>query len=70
MDYRKYVLAELRCSRLRSKLITNEIETVGMALKGGLISEDDAVAWMNEIGALELLQWDSSSALPVEAKSK
>ncbi len=54
--YREYLLAELRCTRLRFQLIINEIDACGMALKKGLVNEDEAVVWMNEIGALELLQ--------------
>ncbi len=53
-DRREYVLAELRCAALRADLIRNEIVTIGLALKGGLISPDDAVQLMAENG-LQLL---------------
>ena len=54
-DRREYVLAELRCAALRADLIRNEIVTIGLALKGGLISPDEAVRLMAENGLLQLL---------------
>jgi hypothetical protein len=33
------VLRELRCTELRARLAVNEIQFVGVALKGGLIDQ-------------------------------
>jgi hypothetical protein len=46
---RDFVLASLRCTCLRIKLIENEITAIGMALKGGLISPDLALEWAGEM---------------------
>jgi hypothetical protein len=45
----EFVLASLRCTSLRVKLIENEITTIGVALKGGLISPDAALEWAEEV---------------------
>jgi hypothetical protein len=42
---REFVLASLRCTCLRIKLIEKEIAAVGTALKGELISPDMALEW-------------------------
>jgi len=42
---RDFVLAALRCTSLRVKLIDNELATIGTALKGGFISPDTALEW-------------------------
>jgi hypothetical protein len=54
-DRREYLLAELRCAALRADLIRNDIIAIGLALKGGLISPDDAVQLMAGNGLLQLL---------------
>jgi hypothetical protein len=54
-DRREYLLAELRCAALRADLIRNDIVAIGLALKGGLISPDDAVQLMAGNGLLQLL---------------
>jgi hypothetical protein len=54
-DYRAYVLAELRCARKRAQLALNEIDRIGMALKGGVIDSDTALEWLAETGTLEFL---------------
>ena len=46
---RTVVLASLRCTGLRVKLIENEITAIGVALKGGLISPDVALEWAEEV---------------------
>jgi hypothetical protein len=53
--YRDYLLAELRVlsARLRADLL--EVDTIGVALKGGFISAEDAVMWLRELGLSEQL---------------
>jgi hypothetical protein len=45
---REYVLAELRCLWLRAKLIQIDIQAIGIALKGNLISPGQAVELLND----------------------
>jgi hypothetical protein len=46
---RDFVLAALRCTCLRVKLIENEITVIGTALKGGFITPDIALEWAAEM---------------------
>jgi hypothetical protein len=50
--FANYLLAELRCAALRARLLTNEIQTMAIALRAGFISPDNAVAHLHEIGVL------------------
>jgi hypothetical protein len=45
----EFTLAALRCACLRVKLIDNELAAIGIALKGGFISPDTALAWAEDI---------------------
>jgi hypothetical protein len=56
--YREYVLAELRAARTRALLVVNEIETIGIALRGGIVDADSAVEWMAGARALGFLLSD------------
>jgi hypothetical protein len=65
---RDFVLASLRCTCFRIKLIENEITAIGTALKGGLISPDLALEWAEEmapgcIGFIPNTAYDSRGAL-------
>jgi hypothetical protein len=53
MPDKEFLLAALRAATLRARLATNELDTVGVALKQGLVSCDDAVAWPHEINLLD-----------------
>jgi hypothetical protein len=48
-DRQEFVLATLRSVSLRIRLIDNEIAAAGTALKGGLISPEIALEWVNEV---------------------
>jgi hypothetical protein len=50
-----YVLAELRCAALRARLWQADIEAVGLALRHGLISADEAIEDLHDCGALHLV---------------
>ena len=50
-DYLGYLLAECRGAVLRLRIQTNEVVTVGLALKAGLMSGDAAIERLWEIGA-------------------
>ena len=48
-DRQEFVLATLRSVSLRIRLIDNEIAAAGTALKGGLISPEMALKWVEEV---------------------
>jgi hypothetical protein len=48
-DRQEFVLATLRCASLRIRLIDQEITSAGVALKGGLISSEMALEWVEEV---------------------
>jgi hypothetical protein len=54
--YQLYIMAELRLARKRARLLINEIDSIGMALKGRLIDGDTAVIWLAEANGLRFLQ--------------
>ena len=54
-DKREYLLAELRAAALRARLWQADIDAVGLALKAGLISPDQAVEHLSDCGLLLLL---------------
>ena len=59
-SYARFVLAQLECAGLRSRLMTCEIDSIAVALNGNLITTDVAIAWANEIGALDPIATSSS----------
>jgi hypothetical protein len=54
-DKREYLLAELRAAALRARLLQADIDAVGLALKAGLISPDQAVEHLFDFGLLHLV---------------
>jgi hypothetical protein len=54
-DRRDYLLAELRCAALRARLWQADIEAVGLALKGQLISPEQALELLADCDALHLV---------------
>lgn len=54
-DRRAYLLAELRCAALRARLWQADIEAVGLALKGHLISPEQALELLGDCDALHLV---------------
>jgi hypothetical protein len=59
-DRAAYLLAELRCAALRTRLVASEIDAIGIALRGGMIDLDSAVAWLHECDVLDYV----AAALP------
>jgi hypothetical protein len=55
LAYREYILAELRCAHIRTKLLITEIETIGLALRVGLIDAEMAMLWLRDVNGLEFL---------------
>jgi hypothetical protein len=51
-DFTDYLLAELRCASLRVRILHADIEAVGIALKGGIITADQALELLDDVDAL------------------
>ena len=54
-DRREYLLAELRAAALRTRLLQADIDAVGLVLKAGLISPDQAIEHLSDCGLLHLV---------------
>jgi len=54
-SFHDYLLAEMRCASLRARILQHEIDAIGLALKGGAISADPALALMHDIDLLRLI---------------
>ena len=52
---REFALACIRIARIRSRLITVEIDAIAAALKGDMIGPDEAFMWLRDAGGLDLL---------------
>lgn len=50
-----YLLAELRCASLRARLLEADIDAVGQALKGRLITPEQALQHLEDIGIQRLV---------------
>ena len=62
MSPRDWLLAELRCASLRSRLVTAEIDEIGLALKHNLISPEVAVQWLHDVGLGDVLPQHARAA--------
>ena len=67
-DHKEFVLSALRVGSLRAKLIETEINSIGVALKGGLIDSYTAMQWVRDAGALELVRFISDENDVVDVK--
>jgi hypothetical protein len=56
MSRRDYLLAELRCASLRARLWQADIDAVGMALKAGWITPEQAVETLADCDCLQLIE--------------
>ena len=54
-QHKEFLLAALRAASARTRAIALDIDTIGVALKGGLIGADTAVAWIREANLLWLV---------------
>jgi len=50
-----YLLAAIRSGGLRVRLLANELNTIGIGLKRGMITPADALQWINEVDAWPFL---------------
>jgi hypothetical protein len=56
MTRREYLLAELRCAALRARLWQADITSIGIALKAGWISPEEAVEALADCDCLKLIE--------------
>lgn len=54
-DRKEYILAEMRCAAIRARLWEHDINAVGLALRGGLIDTDQALAMLQDCDCLHLV---------------
>jgi hypothetical protein len=54
-DRCSYLLQELRCASLRARLWQADIDAVGLALKGGLVTPDQALELLADCDCLHLI---------------
>jgi hypothetical protein len=52
---RAYLLAELRCAALRARLAANDIDAIGIALNGDLITAIEAIELLDDADAIRFL---------------
>ena len=50
-----YLLGELKCASLHTRLVAIEIDSISAALSGNFITPDDALSWLSEAGGLGLV---------------
>jgi len=58
---REYLMQVLRAATARAKLISNTLDTIGVALRQKAVSVEDAMVWAQDDGLLELLQFGPPS---------
>jgi hypothetical protein len=51
-----YLLAELRCAEIRARLWQADITSIGIALKAGWISPEEAVEALADCDCLQLIE--------------
>ena len=52
---RDHLLAAMRVSSVRLLLEKLHLDTIGTALKGGLIGTDEALNWLADVGMMSLI---------------
>jgi hypothetical protein len=68
-SHREFLLSALRIASARAKLFDYEITSIGIALRDDMISNEQAVKWMKDIGAIEVIPDEISRGhgmLPLE----
>ena len=58
---REYLLSVLRAATARSKLISNQLDTIGVALRQRAVSVEDALQWCTDDGIIDLLEFGPPS---------
>jgi hypothetical protein len=60
-----YLLAELRCAAIRARLLASDFDAIGAALKGGLVTPDQALGLVADCDGFAMLE--PTPPNPVEA---
>jgi hypothetical protein len=55
LSFRDFLLSALRCGSLRARLLANELNTIGVALKGQMMSPENAIEAINDRDAWTLI---------------
>jgi hypothetical protein len=50
-QHKDFMLAVVRCAKLRAQLLATEIDEIGVSLARNMISPESAVSWLYYIGA-------------------
>jgi hypothetical protein len=58
---REYLMQVLRAATARAKLISNTLDTIGIALRQRAVSVEDAMQWAADEGIVDLLQFGPPS---------
>jgi len=58
---REYALAVFRAATTKAKLIGNQLDAIGLALRQRAISVEDAMRWAHDEGIIDLLQFGPPS---------
>ena len=64
---REYILAKLRAAGLYARLMANEFDSIGIALKGGFIGDEVALQWAVELGGPDVFGTMPDSLEALEA---
>ena len=54
-DFRNYLLAEFKCAALRASILQADLDAIGLALKGGLVTPDQALELLHDVDALRIV---------------
>jgi hypothetical protein len=54
-DFCDYLLAELRCTALRARILQADIDAIGIALKNGLVTPEQVLALLHNVDALRFV---------------
>ena len=52
-DQSEFLLTCLRAASLRAKLIATELDSIGVALRHNLLSQDGAIEWLRDLDLLD-----------------
>jgi hypothetical protein len=55
VTWRDYLLSELRTLAARLRGDVCDVDTIGIALRGGFIDNDEAMSWLGEMGYTDML---------------
>jgi hypothetical protein len=58
---RELLMQVLRAATARAKLIANQLDTIGIALRQRAVTVEDAMTWARDEGIIDLLQFGPPS---------